>query len=76
MAGLLDSGAEIAIEIKTQEAESELDAQEALKNRDHVKKNWMLGPEKTRQPNSDYWRKIATVWRISPDQARRYLCAN
>ncbi|UOF80787.1 high potential iron-sulfur protein [Caudoviricetes sp.] len=47
-----------------------------MKNRDHVKKNWMLGPEKTQQPNSDYWRKIATVWRISPDQARRNLCAN
>jgi hypothetical protein len=76
MAGLLDSGAEIAIEIKAQEGSDELDAQEVMKNRDFVKKHWMLGPEKTQQPNSDYWRKLATVWRISPDQAKRNLCAN
>lgn len=76
MAGLLDSGAEIAIEIKTQEDESQLDAQEVMRNREHVKSNWMLGPEKTQQPNSEYWRKLATVWRISPDQAKRNLCAN
>lgn len=76
MAGLLDSGAEIAIEIKTQEEEDQIDKDEVMKNRDFVKANWMLGPEKTQQPNSEYWRKLATVWRISPDQARRNLCAN
>lgn len=74
--GLLDTGAEIAIEIKAQEESDKLDPQEVMKNREHVKKNWMLGPEKTQQPNSEYWRKLATVWRISPDQARRNLCAN
>jgi len=76
MAGLLDSGAEIAIEIKTQDEENQIDKDEVMKNRDFVKVNWMLGPEKTQQPNSEYWRKLATVWRISPDQARRNLCAN
>lgn len=76
MAGLLDSGAEIAIEIKTQEVEDQLDKDEVMKNRDFVKTHWMLGPEKTQQPNSEYWRKLATVWRISPDQAKRNLCAN
>jgi len=76
MAGLLDSGAEIAIEIKTQEAENQLDKDEVMKNRDFVKTHWMLGPEKTQQPNSEYWRKLSTVWRISPDQAKRNLCAN
>lgn len=74
--GLLDSGAEIAIEIMTQDESSEIDAKEAMDNRAFVKENWMLGPEKTQQPNGDYWRKMATVWRISPDQARRNLCAN
>jgi hypothetical protein len=36
----------------------------------------MLGPERTAGSNSDYWRQLATVWRIAPDQARRNLCAN
>lgn len=76
MAGLLDTGAEIEIEIKAQEADSGIDAEEAMKNREFAIKHWMLGPEKTQQPNSEYWRKLATVWRISPDQAKRNLCAN
>ena len=74
MRGLLEPSIEITIEAP--EAEEALSAEENIKNRDHVKKNWMLGPEKTQQPNTDYWRKMATVWRISPDQARRNLCAN
>ena len=51
-------------------------AKENAKTRDFLVKNWMLGPEKTNQPNTDYWRKISVVWRISPDQAKRNLCAN
>lgn len=70
MAGLLDI--EITLEAET----PELDAEELTKNREFVKTHWMLGPEKVNQPNTDYWRKLATVWRISPDQAKRNLCAN
>jgi len=73
MQGLLGSDIQIVI---ADSAEPELDADELAKNRDHVKAHWMFGPEKTQQPNTEYWRKIATVWRIAPDQARRNLCAN
>lgn len=70
MAGLL----EISIEPKV---ESEMiSAKENAKNRKFVADNWMLGPDKTNQPNTDYWRKLSVKWRISPDQAKRNLCAN
>jgi hypothetical protein len=54
----------------------EISEKDALKNRAFVKKHWMLGPEKTNENNSEYWRDLSIVWRISPDQARRNLCAN
>jgi hypothetical protein len=36
----------------------------------------MLGPVNVDAPNSEFWRGLANVWRISPDQAKRRLCAN
>lgn len=66
---------EISIE-PSEDKEVLTTAKENAKTRDFLVKNWMLGPEKTNQPNTDYWRKISVVWRISPDQAKRNLCAN
>lgn len=66
---------EISIE-PSEDKEVLTTAKENAKTRDFLMKNWMLGPEKTDQPNTDYWRKISVVWRISPDQAKRNLCAN
>lgn len=74
MQGLLDSS--ISIEIIAVDKSSDIKKKEVVENRDFVKQHWMFGPEKTQQPNSDFWRKIATVWRISPEQAKRNLCAN
>lgn len=71
MAGLL----EISIEPSEQE-EPMISAKENAKNRQFVADHWMLGPDKTQQPNTDYWRKLSVVWRIAPDQAKRNLCAN
>ena len=71
MAGLLE------ITISPSESEEPMiSAEENAKTRDFLVKNWMLGPDRTNQPNTDYWRKISVTWRISPDQARRNLCAN
>jgi hypothetical protein len=75
MKGLLEPSIEIIIDMEP-EGSSEMDAQELKKNREFVKAHWMLGPEKTAGSNSDYWRELATKWRIAPDQARRNLCAN
>jgi hypothetical protein len=36
----------------------------------------MLGPEKTAEANGEYWRGLSNIWRTSPDQAKRRLCAN
>jgi hypothetical protein len=76
MSGLLAPQAEITIEIAQQEGESMISAEENAKTRTFLMENWNLGPEKTAQPNMDYWRKLSKAWRIAPEQAKRNLCAN
>lgn len=80
MAGLLGSDAEIKIEIEEIEAEKPviegLTAESNKEMRDTLVITQMLGPEKTKGANSEYWRGLANVWRIAPDQAKRRLCAN
>ncbi len=78
MAGLLAPAEEIVIEI--QEAEKPviegLSEESNEKIRDTLMETQMLGPENTQEANTEFWRGLANVWRISPDQAKRRLCAN
>jgi hypothetical protein len=79
MSGLLAPAAEIVVEI--QEAEEKpviegLTTESNAKMRETLMETQMLGPEKTEGSNSEFWRALANEWRISPDQARRRLCAN
>jgi hypothetical protein len=78
MAGLLAPAEEIVIEI--QEAEKPviegLTKESNEKIRDTLMETQMLGPENTQEANTEFWRGLANVWRISPDQAKRRLCAN
>lgn len=78
MSGLLAPAEEIVIEI--QEAEKPviegLSKESNEKIRDTLMETQMLGPENTQEANTEYWRGLANVWRISPDQAKRRLCAN
>ncbi len=78
MAGLLAPAEEIVIEI--QEAEKPviegLSKESNEKIRDTLMETQMLGPENTQESNTEFWRGLANVWRISPDQAKRRLCAN
>ena len=80
MAGLLAPAAEIKIEIEEIEAEKPviegLTTESNKKTRDTLVETQMLGPVKVDAPNSEFWRGLANVWRISPDQAKRRLCAN
>ena len=80
MAGLLAPAAEIKIEIEEIEAEKPviegLTTESNAKTRDTLVETQMLGPVKVDAPNSEFWRGLANVWRISPDQAKRRLCAN
>lgn len=76
MSGLLAPQAAITIEIAQQEGEGMISAEENAKTRTFLMENWNLGPDKTNQPNMDYWRTLSKVWRISPEQAKRNLCAN
>jgi hypothetical protein len=80
MAGLLAPAAEIKIEIEEIEAEKPviegLTAESNKKTRDTLVETQMLGPIKTAEANGEFWRGLANVWRISPDQAKRKLCAN
>ena len=67
----------LSIEISAEESDEPLTTtKKNAETRQFLMDNWMLGPEKTKGNNSDYWRAISIVWRISPDQARRNLCAN
>jgi len=80
MPGLLAPAAEIKIEIE--EIESEKPVIEGLtkesneKTRTTLMATQMLGPEKTAESNGEFWRGLSNLWRTSPDQAKRRLCAN
>ena len=80
MPGLLAPAAEIKIEIE--EIESEKPVIEGLtkesneKTRTTLMVTQMLGPEKTAEANGEFWRGLSNIWRTSPDQAKRRLCAN
>lgn len=80
MSGLLAPAAEIKVEIEEIEAEKPviegLTAESNKKTRDTLVETQMLGPVKVDAPNTEFWRGLANVWRISPDQAKRRLCAN
>lgn len=57
----------------------ELTAKSNATNRQNVVDNWRLGPEKASpQPtaNTGYWNEMAKVWAITPQEARRQVCAN
>lgn len=52
---------------------------ENIANRNNVKKNWSLGPEKATvdpKANKDYWSKLGKIWSVPEEEARRRLCAN
>lgn len=54
-------------------------ARQNVINRNGVVKNWALGPEKTSvQPdaNGEYWAKMADLWEVPEEEARRRFCAN
>jgi len=67
---------EITIESASPDDEPITTKAKNAETRTFLIEKWMLGPEKTKGKNDDYWREMATVWRIAPDQARRNLCAN
>lgn len=54
-------------------------ATENAANMQRVMDNWHLGPAKASPKpaaNPDYWNSLAEIWGISPQEARRQLCAN
>jgi hypothetical protein len=53
-----------------------LDIEENLKNRAKCIRVAMYGPANPRLANEPYWKSIAGVWGISPDEAKTMRCAN
>ncbi len=51
-------------------------AKENDKNTKNAIKNFSLGAPNPSLPNKSYWDKMATMWRITPDQAKRRRCGN
>ena len=80
MPGLLAPAAEIKIEIESIEDDKPviegLTTESNKKTRETLFETQMLGPKKTAEANGEYWRGLSNLWRTSPDQAKRRLCAN
>lgn len=64
MRGLLDTKTTIPSE------------KEILANTKNAVDNYNLAPENPSLPNTAYWKKIADMWRITQDQAKRQRCMN
>ena len=47
-----------------------------LKNRQKAIKTANYGPLDPNQPNGDFWRQKANIWRIAPSQAKNSRCGN
>jgi hypothetical protein len=73
MGGLLGTELEISIEIDNG---VEFDEAQNAKTVKYMEEAQMFGPQDPSKPSGDYWRGLATYWRISPDQAKRMLCSN
>ena len=62
--GLLDSKASIP-------SASKIEA-----NTKNAIKNFSLVPENPSAPNTDVWKKMAVMWDVTPDEAKRRRCGN
>lgn len=47
-----------------------------LQNRQKAITVAMYGPANPRQPNESYWRKLASIWGVSADEAKSMRCGN
>ena len=47
-----------------------------LKNRGKAIDKAMYGPMNPNEPNEDYWRKMASKWDTSPEEAKTMRCGN
>jgi hypothetical protein len=51
-------------------------ASEISKNTQNAIKNFSLVPQDPSLPNNPIWAKMAKMWRITPEQAKRRRCGN
>lgn len=51
-------------------------AKEIAKNTENAIKNFSLVPQDPSQANDTVWAKMAKMWRITPEQAKRRRCGN
>ena len=51
-------------------------ASEIAKNTQNAIKNFSLVPQDPAKPNTEIWVKMANMWRITPDEAKRRRCGN
>lgn len=52
---------------------------ESNQNMTRVEKEWNLGPELASEmpgANGEYWSKMAEIWDLDEDEARRRVCGN
>jgi len=53
-----------------------LDIEENLKNRQKCIDVALYGPANPRLANDVYWKRLASIWGISPNEAKTMRCAN
>lgn len=47
-----------------------------LKNRNHAIEDYGYGPMNPELPNDKFWKKLAKLWDVSPDEAKASRCGN
>lgn len=62
--------------VKSTESMDALTVEKNVAVRDLLIRDWNLGPAVTSGTNDAYWSKMAEVWMIPEQEARRQLCAN
>lgn len=51
-------------------------AKEIVSNTENAISNYALGPLVPEQPSTEYWAKMAKMFRITPAEVKRQRCAN
>jgi hypothetical protein len=62
--------------IVIEQEDEALSAKTNKENRENTILYWGYGPEETTSDNTEFWRKMAKAWGVSPPEARRQLCSN
>ena len=53
-----------------------MDVHVNLKNRNHAIEDYGYGPMNPKLPNEKFWRRLAKLWDVTPEEAKASRCGN